>query len=283
MAERHSGIPWRQGHVLTAKSAQKLGLIHPNGERDDPIVLMVSHDCDLAAPNQTEPHCEVIPGVHIAAVNGAFTNGKNPRKLHLTFSGGSVPVTAEFIAIDKRTVKKEDILQYSPSERVRLTRSEFVVLQSWLAARYRRPSFADEFEARFKQRRLYKKFTEIIAKAGTHILAVFFDVDSGQEIIRGTAEDTYSLGIYLVFNVTEDPAVAELAARDAANEIRSLLEEAFFREGKWENIELRECEAISENVMSLYEARLYKQWQFDYFSLREDPQGETIESTTKRD
>jgi len=29
--------------------------------------------------------------------------------------------------------------------------------------------------------------------------------------------------------------------------------------------------------MSLYESRLYKQWQFDYLSLREEPQGQTLE------
>jgi hypothetical protein len=283
MAERHPEIPWRQGHVLTAKSAQQLGLIHPGGEQDDPIVLVISHDCDLAAPSQIEPDCEVIPGLHIETVDGGFTNAKNPRKLHLTFSGGSVPVVAEFIAIDKHKVSKKEILKHSPSERVRLTRSEFVVLQNWLAARYRRPSFADEFEARFKRGRLYKRFTEIISKAGAHILAVFFDVDSGQENSRQTAEDTYSLGIYLVFNITTDPAVAELAALRAANDIKSLLEATFFKDGKWEYIELRECEAVSESVMSLYETRLYKQWQFDYFSLREDPQGDTLESPIRRD
>ncbi len=60
MGERLPEIPWRQGHVLTVQSARQLGLIHPEAD-DDPVVLMVSHDCDLAAPVEIEPECEVIP------------------------------------------------------------------------------------------------------------------------------------------------------------------------------------------------------------------------------
>ena len=188
MSERHPETPWRQGYVLTATSAQKLNLVHPDGEADDPIVLMISHDCDLAAPLHREPDCEVIVGRHIQAVDGACTNGKNTRKLHLTFSGGSVSIAAEFSAIDKHKISKAVMAEHAPSEKVRLTRHEFSIVQKWLAARYRRSAFADEFEARFKRGRLYKKFTEIISRSERHILAVFFDVDAGEEIKRDGRE-----------------------------------------------------------------------------------------------
>jgi hypothetical protein len=283
MDERQPETPWRQGHVLTAVSAQKLGLIHPDGEADDPIVLVVSHDCDLAAPSQMEPDCEVILGRHIEAPDGAYTNAKSPRKLHLTFSAGTVRVIAEFIATDKRKITKDAISQDAPSTNVRLTRDEFTILQSWLAARYRRPSFPDDFEARFKKKRTDKKLADIVAKSGNHLLAVFFDVDSGLDVVRQAVDDAYSLGIYLVFKVTDDPSVAEIAAKDTAKAITSLITNTFLNNGKWEGIELLECDAIAESVMSLYEGRMYKQWQFDYLSLRTNPQGDTLEPADKGD
>lgn len=282
MDERHPETPWRQGYVLTAVSAQQLGLMHPDGEADDPIVLVVSHDCDLAASIQMEPDCEVILGRHIEAPDGAYTNAKSPRKLHLSFSGGEVRVIAEFIATDKRKINKASITQHTPSTNVRLTRDEFTVLQSWLAARYRRPSFPDDFEARFKKKRTDKKLADIVSKSGNHLLAVLFDVDSGLEVARHAVDDSYSLSIYLVFKVTEDPSGAEIAAKETAKAITTIITNAFLQNGKWEGIELLECEAVAESVMSLYEGRMYKQWQFDYLSLRSSPQGDTLESTTDR-
>jgi hypothetical protein len=84
--------PWRQGHVLPAASARELGLVH-NEADDDPVALVISHDCDIVASNDKEPDCEVIPGRHIELPDGNFTNAKNPRRLHLTFSAAILSLT----------------------------------------------------------------------------------------------------------------------------------------------------------------------------------------------
>jgi hypothetical protein len=274
MSEWQRDNPWRQGFILKNDSVKMLDLVHPKSG-DDTVVLVISHDCDLAQLPDAEPYCEVIAGFPVDDVSGDFANAKNIRRLHLTFSGGQTRLSAEFNATEKRRIDKSVLAAHEPATNVRLTPSEFAILQAWLAARYRRSSFADEFDRRIKQgaAKFYDKFVKIIKASGTNLLAVLFDVDSGQEVNRDGPNDPYLLSIYLLFNVAEDPTEAEAAACSAAKVIRELVTRCFFIDGKWQNIELRECEPISEAAMTVHIARLLKPWNFDYLSLRDDPQG----------
>ncbi len=249
-------------------------MVHPKSP-DDTVAVVISHDCDLAQLPDTECYCEVIPGFPVDDLNGDLANAKNIRRLHLRFSGGAINLSAEFAATDKRYIDKTVLAGHQPAANVRLTPAELTILQMWLAVRYRRSSFADEFDRRIKDKsaKFYDKFVKIIKATGTNLLAVLFDVDSGQEVNRSGADDTYSLSIYLLFNVEEDPAKAETAAQSAAEEIRALLTKCFFVGDKWQNIELRNCEPISEAAMTVHIARRLKPWNFDYLSLREEPQG----------
>jgi len=183
-----------------------------------------------------------------------------------------------FTANDKKRIEKQKLADHRPASNVRLTRAELTILQNWLAVRYRRSSFADEFERRLKDKgaKFYDKFVNIIKASGTDLLGVLFDVDAGQEVSRVGADDTYSLSVFLLFNVEEDPARAEATARSTAKKIAALFMKCFFLGGKWQNIELRECEPISEAAMTIHSARFLKPWNFDYLSLREEPQGQTV-------
>jgi len=265
---------WRQGFILNSDSVKALDLVHSKSP-DDTVVVVISHDCDLAQLSDTEPICEVIVGCPVEEPSGDFTNAKNIRRLHLTFSAGSVKLAAEFHATNKRQIDKTVLAGHQPATNVRLTPAELTILQTWLSVRYRRSSFADEFDRRIKDKgaKFYDRFVKIIKATGSNLLAVLFDVDSGQELNRSGADDPYALSIYLLFSVAEDPAAAEEAAVSAAKEISALFAKSYFINGKWENIELRECEPISEGSMSVYQWRLLKPWSFDYLSLREDPQG----------
>lgn len=93
MTEQRHDTAWQQGFVLNKASATQLGLIHPDA-KDDTLVVIISHDCDLLEPLAIEPNCEVILGRKIDSINGLYTNGKNPRRLHLSFSAGSADVVS---------------------------------------------------------------------------------------------------------------------------------------------------------------------------------------------
>ena len=233
-------------------------------------MLVVSHDCDLAAAESNDPTCEIVVGNIIESLDGNYTNGKSPRKLHLTISAGENHVAAEFLSSAKRTISKSNLFSINPAKDVRLTRSEHSDLVKWLVARYRRESFPEEFNNRFK-RAVLKKFVKIVKRTECHLQAVLFDVDEGRDIERQDPDDTYSLTVHLVYRVSDDPTAAETEAAKATNDIRDAISKAFFVDGKWTNIELVECSSFSEDAYSVYFARVMREWRFDYLSLDVDP------------
>lgn len=277
MADWQHDNPWRQGHILSAESVKKLNLTHQKSS-DDTVVLIISHDCDLAQLADIEPHCEIIAGIPIEHVNGDLANAKNVRRLHLTFSAGETKLAAEFIATDKALLTKAALAGHEPATKIRLTPDEHFTLQTWLAVRYRRAAFADEFDKRIKNKKtkFYEKFVKIIKATETNLIAVYFDVDAGAEVVRVGSDDTYTLAVYLVYNVAEDPAKAEPVAKSAAQALTDLFTKCFFVGGKWQDIELRLCREISEDAMTIFQSRLLRQWHFDYLSLREEPQGPMV-------
>ena len=274
MTEWQRDNPWRQGFILSSDSVKALDLVYPKSP-EDTVVVVISHDCDLAQSSDAEPYCEVIVGLRVDNIKGNLANAKNIRRLHLPFSGGEIELSAEFNATDKKIIGKSVLINHQPATTIRLTRAELTILQNWLAVRYRRSSFADEFDRRIKNKdaKFYEKFVDIIKKSGTSLLTVLFDVNSGEEANRAGPDDTYTLSILLVFNVEEDPAEAESIARSAAERIEVLFRKCFFVSGKWRDVELRDCDAVSEAAITLHAARLLKPWHFDYLSLREEPQG----------
>jgi hypothetical protein len=267
MAGSRNETNWQQGFILKAATASELGLARPQ-HPEDTVVMLISHDCDLVESSEIEPSCEILIGRAIDQVDGTYTNGKNSRKLHLTFTAGELQISAEFLATDKRAFDKGALLQQEPAEKIRLSTTEHFTLQGWLASRYYRPIFPDAFDARLKAKpaEVHKRIAKIIAKTGSDLVAVLFDVDQGQNVERGEG-DPYSLGIYLIYSVSEDPGRAEKAAKDAANSIKTLLRQYYFKSGKWEGIELRECLPISEDVLTLFHFRNLKPWEFDYVEI----------------
>ncbi|ATQ75160.1 hypothetical protein CR152_11990 [Massilia violaceinigra] len=145
----------------------------------------------------------------------------------------------------------------------------------WLASRYRRSAFPDEFERRLTSKEL--KLAEKIAKAvkphGELITGVFFDVDEGEDLKREGPDDTYVLDITILHAADPDFMKAEAAAMKAAQNIESAFNEKLFIPTKmWQQIELRSCEAISESVLSYQTFKQLKRWRLEHMSLAAEPQ-----------
>ncbi|MDA9523383.1 hypothetical protein XI06_24645 [Bradyrhizobium sp. CCBAU 11434] len=267
MQETRNDTAWEQGCVLSASSAAKLGLLV--SDADGAIAILISHDCDVLESAAVEPMCEILIGRKIGSVDGHYTNGKSPRRLHLTFSAGAASMAGDFLATDKKTIKKELLLAETPQQDVRLTQDEHFTLQSWLSSRYHRSIFPDEFDRRLKERpaETHKKIANAIKGTGTDLLAVLFDIDTGKAVVHEGPDDPYALSILLVYNVSEDPVRAAATATKAASLIKSLFRQYYFRDRKWRNIELRECIAVSADAISLYQLRTTKPWHFDYLEV----------------
>lgn len=271
MATWGRDTPWRQGHVLPDQAVKAVGFL--TGAPTDVVAIVVSHDCDLAQDPSVEPMVEVIVGRRIATADGNFTYAKNARRLHLTFNAGAEHLGAEFEASRKTQVTKDQLAEFEPIETVKLTPVERNILQRWLAARYRRSAFPDEFDRRLERTGVRDRLSKILKSAGALIAAIYFDVDQGEEIFRTGSDDPYALVIYLLFSTETDPEAAERAA-DAANQSikKAFRDRCLSKEtGTWHDIELVECEAISDQAMTVQQAESLKRWSADHLSLRTEP------------
>ncbi len=269
--------PWRQGHVLTSESNVALGVVRAE-DAGSAVAVVISHDCDLAQGSETEPSVEIIVAKRIDAANGNFTHAKNSRRLHLECVVDGVTAYLDMQAQGKREIKKDDLAGHAPSPNVIVKPEDRSVLQRWLAARYRRAAFPDEFERRLNDTGVSKRIGKILEPLGRHLVAVFFDVDDGEERDREGAEDLYVLRIDLLYSTEDDPAAALEAAEKAATSIAAAFRDRCFDVGAgWKWIELVGCEPISDEAMTYAMSTQLKRWNMDYLSLRADPPAEPMQ------
>jgi hypothetical protein len=78
MAEWSRETPWRQGCVLTDETVDRFALRDVRVP-EATFVVVVSHDCDLAASLDKESEIELIVGRKIDKADGNFTHAKTAR------------------------------------------------------------------------------------------------------------------------------------------------------------------------------------------------------------
>lgn len=271
--------PWRQGHLLTPETAQHLGITHPESA-EATAAIVISHDCDLAQSAANEPHVEVLVGRFVETADGNYTHAKNLRKLHLEYTQGEYRVIIELTANAKRVVAKDGeagLASHQPSTVFQLDPPQKTILQLWLAARYRRAAFPDEFDRRLKATGMRDQLTRILKELGEHIAAIFFDVDEGKEVNRTGPDDPYMLSIYLLFSTARDPEKAEQDTIKAKAAITKAFEKRCRDEtDRWQWIELLDCDVIADTVLTYAQSTELKKWQADYISLGAEPTQEIL-------
>lgn len=160
MAEWTRTTPWRQGHLLTKEAIKAIGLSHPQFP-DNTLVIVASHDCDITQTPDREPQVEVVVGRRISTVDGNNTNAKSPRTLHIEFQGAESTL-GEFVITDKKSVPKEVLGAFEPATDAKLAPPGLRIFQRWLASRYLRSAFPDEFERRLKESGLADKIAKAV-------------------------------------------------------------------------------------------------------------------------
>jgi hypothetical protein len=272
MGEWDRRIPWRQGHILTADAVTSLGLV-PDADATSRVVIVVTHNCDLAQSPNVEPMVEVMVGRRIGGPNGNFTHGKNPRRLHISATEAGSSVWIELTATARQSVPKPELCRHVPSATIKIDFTDLDTLQYWLAARYRRSAFPDEFDRRLDETRIAARLKKILEPVGNHILAVFFDVDEGTEREHKGEHDPFTLSIELLYSTAVDSTIAEAAARRASEGITVAFRECCFdkQTNKWRNIELLDCTPISDEALTYAMSLKLKRWNADYISFRADP------------
>ncbi len=151
------------------------------------------------------------------------------------------------------------------------------MLQRWLAARYRRAAFPDEFDRRFKDETgVAERLARVFKDSGNHVPAVFFDIDGHEDLRRNGPDEPFEVFITLLYATNVDPTEAESAASTAAKRIEEIFKSrcTVDRAGTkvWQWIELQGVEVISDQALTYADSLQLTQWHADHISLRSEPE-----------
>lgn len=257
---------WRQGSVLAQKDFQAAGL---TDAPDADLAIAISHDCDIANDNlDIEPVVEFILARIPKQRNGNFTHGKNPRTLHLDYTHGEHLVSLELLASKRLILQKNRLLVVQPDESYKLTHSP-QILQSWLAARYRRHALPNSLVDR-----LHEVFTYIEKKGKNNssgILSFRLSYDPEDELLP---EKPYELWLNVVYITDKDEyrAMSEDFAQSLLKEFPNLLEKT----KDCGKVILRRCEAVSEMEFTFRDMRETVEYHLEHLSYRTEPSGPVI-------
>ena len=258
--------PWRQGHVLPPDAVVQLGLVEA-GRADSARAVVISHDCDLANANlNAEPDVEVLVGGVAAALNGNFAWGKSPRTLHLSVQKGAGIEILELVQTSKLLVPKTALAKYQPSAEHSMDQQALSTLRSWLATRYNRAAFADTFVRRLGSANADKRLAQLLNSSGDLISFVYFRMEGGHTVERQDG-DPYLFDIVLVFSPGDDADASADRAEALAEKVEADLQ------GRFEDpsaLVLRSCMAISEDDITVAQAKVLTQWRLEHMTLRAD-------------
>ena len=253
--------PYRQGSVLAAEIAIRLLELHSG----DDFAILISHDCDIANDNLIdEPYVEVIIARAIQSIDGNFAQAKNTRRLHLEFLRNGQPFFFEMMAIEKKSIKKTDLIGTFPDNSFSVSDSNRYVLQRWLAARYRRHAFPDTLNNRMSP--VFEGANNKLKKSADDVLGIFIDYQPRNEELP--EQEPYELWVYVVSNTAESGSSDR--AQTIAESLSSLIAAS-------QGLELIECIPIADTEFTLKNVRDTFEFRLEHLSFRKLPFGTTAE------
>lgn len=265
-------VGWRQGHVVPTDALAVLGVEH----KADVLVIVVSHDCDLANDDlQAEPYAEVIVGRTLAAADPSLTRTKSPRTLHLQLSCDGRAACVELVATQKHFIPKSRLATYRPDARYHLDPKGLETLRHWLAVRYARAAFPDEFVNRLRRvTKLAERLERIVKQPEVDriVSAVYFHLDTLEERAPDDPRP-YELTVVLVYEPGADPLRNGELAADAAERIRAVFRTRCLENeatDSWQHIRLTDVLALSEEEITVSQAKALQQWRLEHISLKPD-------------
>ena len=234
----------------------------------DCVGVVISHDCDLALDNITvEPFVELIIGSYQPRPNGNFSWAKSTWTLQFEIKKAGEPAIIQLGANTKQAVSKERLAPFEPDGRYTLESRQLAALREWLAARYNRTAFPDEFNRRLDASGAPEKLKKLLAASNDLISLIYFDL-KGRDRDELPAEVPYELAVVLVHFLGEEPSEAGDKADELADRIDAALNEKLV--GPEYGIAFRGCMTVSEDDIRLGEAQTLMRWRLDFITLKVD-------------
>lgn len=244
---------WRQGSVLPAELHALIDVTPAMTTSD--IAIVVSQDCDLLHDSlEQEPIAEILVARH-ATKNGNLWWGKNPRRIQFSLaSDGSV--VYEAVAHEHRRLGREVLVGAKADSTRVLGVSNTRLISKWLAKRYQREAFPDEFNRRLAAKR--DEIRDSLKKHGTDLVELFLLV-SDREL---GADETYDLAVIATMKVEDfEQPDKRVVCQKAVDALAAAMNDC-------PGIEVTEHQLKSEAEVSLDEIRFLQRWDYDYLSDR---------------
>ena len=251
---------WRQGSVVRDDLAAKLRAesLLPPDIPEGAVFVVISHGCDLTNDSfEKEPQIELLV-VRPATKQALRLQGRDPRCLQIPIEGAPDGSLLEARAHGRFFLDRQVLLGHSPHAEMRLGDQSRRRLADWLAKRYSRAAFPDEFNRRLQPAQ--EEIKKLFRQQGDPISELFLTLEDTEL----PEEETYGVLVWAVMREADyrrDPVRAE--AQGSFDRLLALLNGC---KGISADGELR-----SDADLTLHEIRAAKRWDaWDWLSPAED-------------
>ena len=255
---------WLQGSIINPELVEYLitiGELPTVSEIGYWVVL--SHDCDVTNLSfDAEPRVEVIFGKLIDPheKDGNQEWGKNARLLQLSDPPDSQPQEhLQFNVHQRHWFSRSNLCKHKPASRI-LNPEIISRLSAWIAKRYVRSGFPDEFVER--TRVAVSKIRKKSKKDGQYITGLYLLLKD----VELTPSEEYEI---IIIASMRPQHYENVEIQKIGNRLLGEIE-AFISDCK--GIDVKTIELRSESKISLTELRFMKRWDFDDLTLRGDSQ-----------
>ena len=250
---------WRQGSVLSATLLGDLiadGLIPGSFSHLD-IAIVISHDCDVTHVSlASEPTVEVLIGQRVDAAHPDFIESKSPRKYHLKIGNDDTAATLEFLAHQRFAFSRQRLAIYQPESSLALSQDEISRIALWVARRYTRAAFPDEFNKR--TRAVTQKVRGRLKKNISLFSGIYLFLQD-EEL---EAEKSYNVDVCgVMFKEKFEQETLRTKAQGLIGGVEAALNGC-------EGVDVGESEVRPDDEFSLNDVRFWKRWDFDELSFR---------------
>lgn len=246
---------WRQGSIAPADLTDSLRQDRGAEIPGDALLLVASHDCDVTNASFTaEPDVEFLVARPVARINGTFTRGKNPRRLHLEILTPDGPRAFDLAAGDRFRTSRRQLLGRGPREGYSVQPQDRRLLARWLAKRYDRAAFPAAFDARWKPAR--DEIRRLLERTGHFVDHPFIAVQDA-ELPEGEAYRIIVRGVISVENAAGPETRAQ--AQECVDGLAALLDDCA-------GIGVLDSALVAEDEFTLHDLARAKYWDWAWLS-----------------
>lgn len=265
---------WRQGSLFSIEDSARLlreaqpPPYLPREIADGFRLIVASHSCDIVSERDDEPYVDVYPVVSLpAGVDPQQLSVRNARRLHVHLTVGGAEIACEIFAPSRFSISRTRLTELAADAGASLSEFYLKHFVAWLAARFRRTAFPDEFNERLEPAK--KKIRKALNDAHRGLISLLIDLDPFDETPKtdGTAYELSLLGLmtHADYETPETHAKATTALMRTKGALDGCMLDGGAKAFKVNKPELR-----SAATLSVADYDTYYSFGFEDLSLRDD-------------